>query len=119
MRLVINWIIAAAAVAITSYLLPGVALGGIAAALITALVLGIVNAFIKPFVMMLTLPLNVLTLGLFGLVINALLIMLIALVVPGFSVSNFGWALLFSLVLSLVNAGIHAFEKRGVEGKYR
>ena len=103
MGFLLSWLISAIAIVITAYLLPGVRLSGFIAALFTALVLGLVNAVIKPLLILLTLPLNILTLGLFTLVINALLIMLTSALVPGFSVSSFWQALLFSLVLAVVN----------------
>ncbi|MBI2024233.1 phage holin family protein [Candidatus Giovannonibacteria bacterium] len=103
MPIVINWIISALAIIVVAYLLPGVTVSGFIAALITALVLGIINAFLRPILVILTLPINIITLGLFTFVINALLIMLAGAVVPGFAVRNFWWALLFSLVLTLVN----------------
>jgi len=103
MTFLIHWLVRALAIVITAYLLPGVRLSGFFAALVTALVLGLINSFIKPLILLLTLPLNILTLGLFTFVINALLIMLTSALVPGFVVSGFGWALLFSLVLSVIN----------------
>ena len=103
MSFLVHWLIRAVAIVITAYLLPGVRLSGFVAALVTAVVLGLVNTFIKPLLILLTLPLNILTLGLFTFVINALLIMLTGALVPGFAVSGFGWALLFSLVLSIIN----------------
>ena len=103
MTFLISWLISAVAIVITAYLLPGVRLSGFFAALVTALVLGLINTFIKPLLLLLTLPLNILTLGLLTFVINALLIMLTSSVVPGFVVTGFGWALLFSLILSIIN----------------
>ncbi|MBI1922016.1 MAG: phage holin family protein [Geobacter sp.] len=103
MTFLLNWLISALAIIITAYLLPGVRVSGFFAALVTALVLGLINAFIRPVLLLLTLPINILTLGLLTLVINALLIMLASAIVRGFSVSGFWWALLFSLVLSVVN----------------
>lgn len=103
MTFLIHWLIRAVAIVITAYLLPGVKLSGFAAALFTALVLGFINTFIKPLLLLLTLPLNILTLGLFTFVINALLILITSALVPGFVVTGFGWALLFSLVLSIIN----------------
>lgn len=103
MGFLLTWLVSALAIAITAYLLPGIKLSGFGAALITAVVLGLVNAVIKPILFLLTLPLTVLTLGLFTLVINAVLIMLTSAIVPGFSVSGFWHALLFSLVLAVVN----------------
>ncbi|UFS70040.1 phage holin family protein [Geomonas sp. RF6] len=103
MSFLIRWLISALAIIITAYLLPGVRLSGISAALLAALILGLVNTFIRPLLLLLTLPLNILTLGLLTFVINALLIMLTSAIVPGFKVEGFIWALLFSLVLSLVS----------------
>lgn len=103
MSLLIRWLVATIAVMLTSYLLPGVVLTGFFAALIVALVLGIINAVIKPLLVILTLPINILTLGLFTLVINALLIMLASAVVDGFSVAGFMTALWFSIILSIIS----------------
>ncbi len=103
MSLILRWLISAVAVMLVSYLLPGVALTGFWAALLVALVLGIINAFIKPLLVILTLPINIMTLGLFTLVINALLIMLASAIVDGFAVSGFWVALLFSIILSIFN----------------
>jgi len=105
--LLIKWIVNAVAVVITAYLLPGVRLSGFFAALVTALVLGLVNVFIRPLLLLLTLPLNILTLGLLTFVINALLILLTSALVPGFEVRGFWWALLFSLVLSIINYALN------------
>jgi len=96
----------------TAYLLPGVALKGFFAALVVALVLGFFNTVLKPILVILTLPINILTLGLFTLVINAALILLASRVVDGFTVSGFWWALLFSLILSLVNGVLNVFEPK-------
>jgi putative membrane protein len=103
MTFLVHWLIRAVAIIITAYLLPGVRLSGFFAALVTALVLGLINTFIKPLLLILTLPLNILTLGLLTFVINALLILLTSAIVPGFAVSSFFWALLFSLVLAIIN----------------
>jgi putative membrane protein len=103
MSFLIQWVVSGAAIIITAYLLPGVAVEGFLAALVTALILGLINAVIRPILILLTLPLNILTLGLFTLVINALLIMLAATIVPGFAVQGFWWALLFGIVLAIVN----------------
>jgi putative membrane protein len=102
MNFIIVWLIATLAVIITAYILPGVKLSGFFAALVTALILGLVSTFVKPLLVLLTLPLNILTFGLFTFVINALMIMLTSAIVPGFQVDGFWWALLFSLVLSVV-----------------
>jgi putative membrane protein len=111
MGIIINWLLAALAIMATAYLLPGVSLSGFVPALVTALVLGLVNAFIKPVLLLLTLPINILTLGLFTLVINALLIMLVSKLVSGFQVQGFWWALVFSVVLTVVNWGLNIFKQ--------
>lgn len=103
MSFLLQWLISGLAIIITAYLLPGVQLTGVFAALVTALILGLINAFIRPVLLLLTLPLTILTLGLFTLVINALLILLAAAIVPGFLVQGFWWAFLFGLVLAVIN----------------
>lgn len=102
MGIIIKWLIATVAIIITSYLLPGVTVSGFLAAVIAAAALGIINAILKPILVILTLPVNILTLGLFTLVINALLVMLMAMIVAGFEVKNFWWALLFGVILSVI-----------------
>jgi len=108
---IISWLAATLAIIVSAYILPGVTVSSFFAAFVTALVLGIINAFIKPVLIILTLPLNVLTLGLFTFIINALLIMLTGIIVPGFEVASFWWALLFGLILSLVNFVLHSIAK--------
>jgi putative membrane protein len=103
MEILISWILSTLVILVVSYLLPGVLLTGFVSALIVSLVLGLVNAFIKPFLVLITLPINILTLGLFTLVINALLIMLVSYLVPGFKVDGFWWALIFSVTLSITS----------------
>lgn len=104
MRLLVNLLINTIAVFVAGYILPGVHLDSLVTAFIVSIVLGVINAFIKPVLLLLTLPINVLTLGLFTLVINALLVLLTTNFVPGFTVDNFWWALGFSIVVSLVSA---------------
>lgn len=110
MSIVINWLVSTAAILVSSYVLPGVHISGFTTALVVAVVLGIVNAIIKPILIIFTLPINILTLGLFTLVINALIIILTANLVPGFKVDGFWWALFFSIVLSLVNSFLHGLK---------
>jgi putative membrane protein len=111
MQKIIHWIINAVAVLIAAYIIPTVHVEGFFTALVVAVVLGVFNTFLRPILILLTLPITVVTLGLFALVINTLLIMLAALIVPGFTVGSFWWALLFGVVLALVNAVLHSFEK--------
>ncbi len=96
-------LISTLAVIVTSYILPGVYLSGFFSAIIVALVLSFLNAIVKPVLVVLTIPVTIMTLGLFLLVINAIMIMLAGSQVPGFAVSGFGTALLFSLILSFIN----------------
>lgn len=103
MSLLIRWLIAAAAVMLASYVVPGVTLTSFWTAILVALVLGIINVFLKPLLVLLTLPINILTLGLFTLVINALLVLLASSIVTGFSIDGFWTAVLFSIVLSVVS----------------
>lgn len=103
MRLIINLIVSSIAVFIAANMLPGVHVDSFGTALIVAVVLGVVNAIVKPILFVLTLPITLLTLGLFALVLNAFMIEITAFFVKGFKVESFWWALLFSIVLSLIN----------------
>lgn len=104
MEIIINWIIVTLAVLAAAYILPGVSIASFWVALIVALVIGILNTLVKPILIVLTLPINILTLGLFVFIINAVLILLASAVVPGFDVDGFWWALLFSIILALILA---------------
>ncbi len=102
MQLIFNWAVFSLAIGASAYLLPGVMVETAGAAIIAALVIGLINAFLKPVLIILTLPINLLSLGLFTFVINASLIMMAASLVNGFSVESFWWALLFSLIVSFI-----------------
>lgn len=112
MHVLVNWLISTLVIIAAAYLLPGVQVASFVVALVTALVLGVINITLKPLLLLLTLPINVLTLGLFTLIINALLIELTTFIVPGFSVESFWWALLFGLVLSIINSFLHKLSKK-------
>ena len=103
MSILINWLVSALAILATAYLLPGIHIASFTTALVVAVVLGIINAVVKPILLILTLPISIITLGLFTLVINAAVIILTSYLVPGFKVDGFWWALFFSIVLSIVN----------------
>ncbi|MBE0646505.1 MAG: phage holin family protein [Bacteroidales bacterium] len=90
------------AVLLTSYLLPGITVKSFWTAVLVAIVLGLLNAFVKPFMVFLTIPFTLVTFGLFLFVINALIIMLAGALIKGFEVKGFWWALIFSIILSLV-----------------
>lgn len=115
MRFIVRIIITALAVVICSYILPGVSVEGGLTALIVAAVLALLNAFVKPLLVILTIPITIFTLGLFLLVINALMILAAAEIVKEFQVEGFWYALLFSIVLtivvSLLNALVRTEEK--------
>jgi putative membrane protein len=102
LTLLARWIVNAAALLLVAYLYPGVHVEGFTAALVAALVLGLVNAVIRPILVILTLPVTLLTLGLFLFVVNALCFWFVAEVVRGFTVTGFGAALLGSILYSLV-----------------
>ena len=102
MKFIVRIIITALAVVICSYILPGVSVDGGLTALMVATVLALLNAFVKPLLVILTIPITIFTLGLFLLVINALMILAAAEIVHGFHVSGFWYALLFSIVLTVV-----------------
>lgn len=102
----LHWITVGAALAAAAWILPGVHVSSFGALAVAALVLGLVNAVIKPVLVVLTLPITVLTLGLFYLVVNGIAFALAAGIVPGFGVDNFWWAMLGALIVSLVSAFI-------------
>jgi putative membrane protein len=97
-------ILSAVAVLFTAQILPGVQVSGIVDALLVALVLSFLNTFLKPVLLILTIPVTLITFGLFLLVINAVIIVVADALLDGFNVNGFGWALLFSLILSIINA---------------
>jgi len=101
--MIIKLLINAIAFYITAFIVPGFKIDGWQALLVISVVWGILTLFIKPILLILTLPINILTLGLFTFVINAILLMLMSSIVPGYSVSGFSTALLAAVVLSIVN----------------
>ena len=102
-RHLINWILSALAVWVVAQFVHGFHVKGVAAALIAALVIGLVNATLGAFLKVITLPLTILTLGIFWLVINALMLEVASALVPGFHVDTFWAAFWGAIVLSLVN----------------
>jgi len=101
---VVWMLVNAAGVYVAAWLLPGVSLRSFGSAVVVGLVLALVNALIRPILVILTLPITILTLGLFLLVINALMVMLVDAMLDGFYVRGFWWALGFSVVLALINS---------------
>ena len=103
MGLLFRILITAVAAYLAARFIPGVTISDAKTAILVALVLGILNAFLKPILVILTIPITILTLGLFLLVINILIIFLAARIVPGFAVDGWVAALLFSLVLAVIS----------------
>jgi len=108
MKLLTRLLVTALAAMLTAYLLPGVHLDGFITALILAVVLALLNLLVKPILVILTLPVTLFTLGLFLLVINAIIILLASRLIDGFQVNGFFWALIFSLVLTLISSIMHS-----------
>jgi len=106
MKMLIHWLLSALAIWIVSRLVPGFSLSGPVAALIAAVVIGFVNATLGLFLKIITFPLTILTLGLFWLIINAIMIELASVIVPGFRVANFAAAFWGAIVLALVNMAL-------------
>ncbi|MBI5071638.1 phage holin family protein [Candidatus Falkowbacteria bacterium] len=111
MALLFRWLIYAVAIMLLTYIVPGISVKNFYSALLAALVLGLVNAVIRPLIILLTLPVNILTLGLFTLVINALMLWFVASIVKGFDVKNFVAAFLGALVLWAVGWLTNALTK--------
>lgn len=109
MGFVVRVLVNAVTIALAAYLVPGIELTGLVPALVAGLVLGLVNALVRPVLVLLTLPLTLVTLGLFLFVLNALCLWLTSAIVPGFTVPGFGPAFLGALVVSLVSWALTAF----------
>ena len=102
-----KWIVSAITIVLVAKLVPGFRVDSFTTALIVALVLGLINAFIKPVILILTLPINILTLGLFTFVINALLLILVSKFIQGFAISGFVPALIGAILIWLISLVIH------------
>lgn len=111
MRFLVKILISSLAVLITAYILPGVQVDSYLIAILVATVLAFLNTFLKPVLVILTIPATVVTLGLFLIVINALIVMLADYIIDGFEIRSFWWALFFSLVLSLVTSIFESIDK--------
>ena len=103
MSLIIRWILNTLALLFVVNVVPGFVYRGWVSLAIAAAVLGLLNAIVRPILWFITLPITVLTLGLFLLVLNAIMLELTAWLVPGFGIEGFGWAILGALVLSIVS----------------
>jgi putative membrane protein len=107
--LLIRWLILTFAITVASFLMDGIEVSGFLSALGAAAILGILNAFFRPILIVLTLPINVLTLGLFTFVINAMLLKMVSGVITGFQVHGFWPAVFGSLVISVVSWFLSSF----------
>lgn len=116
MKFILKIIISSLAVYITSYMLPGVRLDNYLVAIVLALVLSFLNHFVKPLLILLTIPVTVTTFGLFLLAINAFIILFAEYIVEGFHVKSFWWAMVFSIVLSIITSML---EKLGQNKVYK
>jgi putative membrane protein len=108
MRLLIGWAVNALCLLAIPYILPGVQMSGFTAAFIAALVIGLLNIIIKPVLFVLTLPISIVTLGLFTFVLNGLMFWLAAKFLDGFAVTNFGWAMAGALAYTLMSWAVSA-----------
>lgn len=108
MNLLLRILLSALAVVILAKILPGVRVDGYITAIIVAVVLSVLNFIVKPILIILTLPVTILTLGLFLLIINAIIILLADNLIGGFHVENIWWALLFSLLLSFLQSILYS-----------
>jgi len=104
MKFLIKILITSLAVLFTSKILPGISIDNYTTAILVALVIAFLNIFLKPLLVLLTIPVTVLTLGLFLLVINAFIILITSELINGFNVNGFWWALLFSIILSITTS---------------
>jgi putative membrane protein len=112
LRLLVQWLLSAFALLVVSNILPGIKLDGLGSALVAALIIGLLNATVGFFLKVVTFPLSVLTLGVFLLVINGLMILLASKIVHGFHVAGFWPAFWGAVVLALLGVLIQAFTKR-------
>ncbi len=112
MKLLINLIISSLAVFVSGYILPGIKVENFATAIAVAIVLGIVNILIKPLFIILTLPITILSFGIFALFINAIMILIVSTIVPSFKVDGLLWAFIFGIVLSIVSSFLRSLEGR-------
>ena len=112
MSWIIKWILFALVIMFTAWLIPGISVDSFWNALWVCVILGIINIFIKPFIFFISLPINILTLGLFGFVINALLLLLTSHITPGFTVDGFLSALFGSVILSIFGVAFSLIDNK-------
>ncbi|OGG34526.1 hypothetical protein A2363_04955 [Candidatus Gottesmanbacteria bacterium RIFOXYB1_FULL_47_11] len=108
MSIIVRWVLNALALYIVATILPGIHLSDFGSALVAVVIIGLVNVLIKPILFLLTLPVTVITFGLFAFVLNALMLMLASALTPGFKIDGFGTALLGSILLSLITTVLYS-----------
>ncbi len=106
MMLLVRWFCYALALIFTAWIIPGISVANFMTALLACVVIALINAFVKPILMLISLPINFLTVGLFTLVINALLLMLAGWLTPGLMVDGFWSAFFGAIILSILSMGI-------------
>jgi len=116
-RITIKWFALTVSIIVTSYLIDGISVDGISSALLAAAVLGILNVFLRPIALILTLPVNILSLGFFTFVINAFMLIITSRLIPGFNVNGFWAAITGSLLISIVGWAINIFAAEKVSLK--
>jgi putative membrane protein len=112
MNLFIDWFLSALALYIVAAILPGFEVSSFVSALLAIIVIGLVNLFVKPIMFLLTLPLTILTFGLFTLVLNAGLLLLAGSVTPGFTIDGLGTAFLGSILFTALKLILHSLTKK-------
>lgn len=109
LSMILYWIVSAISLMLTAYFVPGFKVGNFSSALIAAVVIGALNMFVRPVLFFLTLPLNILTLGLFTFVLNAATLMMASALLPNFNVAGWGAAIWGGIILAIVSWLLHSF----------
>ncbi len=111
MKLLVKIIINTTALLVVAYIVPGFKFASIQSVLVAAIVLGVINTFIRPILQIIALPISILTLGIFAFLINVVLLWIVSLIVPGFTIESFVTAAIASLLLTLVSSFLHRLAK--------
>ena len=119
MRIIIKLLINALALFLTAWIVPGIQISSFWTAIIAAIVLAVINVIIRPIMLIITLPINIITLGLFTFFINALMLLLASDIVPGFFISGFLSAILGAIILTIISTVLHSLFKEEGAGSNR
>ncbi len=111
MSLIIKWVVNTLALFIVANILPGIKLESFSSGMVAVLMIGFLNVLVKPLLLLFTLPINIITLGLFIFVINAIVLILAAAITPGFKIEGLGTALIGSILLTIVSTILHSLVK--------